>query len=83
MIVEILFILHVANGFYLIIHNVIWYNYLYKYCFPKILSLNSIFQDFSMIYYMLSLSKKFSLTFTMFEVSDGNSLRQRFSKCFQ
>ena len=29
MIVEILFILHVANGIYLIIHNVIWYNYTY------------------------------------------------------
>ena len=28
MIVEILFILHVANGILIITHNVIWYNYM-------------------------------------------------------
>ena len=37
MIVEIHFILLVVNGIHIIIHNVIWYNYLYKYYFTVIL----------------------------------------------
>ena len=30
MVEEILFILHVVNGIYIIIHNVIWYTYIYS-----------------------------------------------------
>ena len=36
MIEEIHFILHVVNGFHIIIHNVIWYNYMYSITNTKI-----------------------------------------------
>ena len=58
MIEEIHFFLHVVNGIYITIYNVIWYNYTYsntntsiinrmlvQILFSKILPSNSIFQD--------------------------------------
>ena len=44
--VEIHFISHVANGIHIIIHNdVTVYVHLFKYCFPKLFSSNSISQE--------------------------------------
>ena len=46
MTVEIHFIWHVANGVHITIHNFdIVYVHLFKYCFPKKVSSNSIFQE--------------------------------------
>ena len=40
----------------------------------------AFFKTFSTIYNMSTLIKTFSLTYTMFEVSDGNSFSPRFKK---
>ena len=57
MTVEIHFILHVDKGIHKIIHNdVIVYVHLFKYCFPKIFSSNSIFQELfnDVLYFSIS-----------------------------
>ena len=48
--------------------------------FENISIRNNFFKTFSTIYNESILSKKFSLIYTMFEVSDGNSFSQRFRK---
>ena len=46
MTIEIHFILHVANGIHIIIHNdVRVYVHLFKYCYPNIFSSNNTFQE--------------------------------------
>ena len=42
----------------------------------------AFFKTFPSIYNMSSLIKTFSLTYTTFKVSDGNSFNPRFRKCF-
>ena len=93
MIGEIFFILHVGNGIYMITYNDVMvylhffrYEYLYTFTntvFRKYHQKVTFLKTFSTIYSAPKLSKKFSLTYTMFEVLDGNSLSQRFRKGYQ
>ena len=50
MTVEILFILHVANGICIIIHNIIWYNYTYSNMNNKICLCTRILVGISQVY---------------------------------
>ena len=50
MIVEILFILLVANGNCILIHNIIWYNYTYSNMNNKICLCTHILVSISLVY---------------------------------
>ena len=58
----------------------LWYTYTVLDMNISILVQILFSETFPTIYNTPYLSKKFSLTYTMFEVSDGNSLSQRFRK---
>ena len=74
MIDEILFILHVANGVYIIIHNLVWYTYIYsKTCTNKCNYTYSIF--FILLLVQLSI-----ISLTFFE---DIIIKKNFSRPFQ